>query len=321
MGVVWPKLLQRICGTWYLLGPERQGCIYGEHFHVCEALNKISASFVPYTQHDTGMNTLAHHGLRAQHPARGLISQTVSFPPSAWIPKKFKSSTSTSLIYPEPPTTNHRDLASFLDHAERSGLDPKTTLYVGTHYEYTVARTLSKYGFFLRRIGGTSDYGTDLLGTWTVPSSKEPLKVLVQCKALARKSAPNLIRELEGAFVGAPVGWRGQGVLGIFVTEKPATKGVRDSLGRSRWPMGFISCSRAGQVQQILWNQRAEEEGLGGLGVGIRYAGSESEREPQPVLTWKGQHIALAETVGISGEGGKKKKKRTVATRKAKSQS
>lgn len=243
------------------------------------------------------MNTLAHHGLRAQYLARGLISQGTSFSRSAWTAKRLGSSTTTSLIYPEPPTTNHHDLASFLAHAERSGLDPKSTLYVGTRYEYMVAQTLSKYGFFLRRIGGHSDYGTDLLGTWTVPSSREPLKVLVQCKAIARKSAPNLIRELEGAFVGAPIGWRGHGVLGIFVTEKPATKGVRDSLGRSRWPMGFISCSRAGRVQQVLWNQRAEEEGLEGLGVGMRYAGTETQGEPQLLLTWKGQHVALAEPI------------------------
>lgn len=197
----------------------------------------------------------------------------------------------TDLNFPEPPTTNHHDLPSFLEHVERSGLNPKSTLYVGTHYEYTVAQTLAKYRFYLRRIGGQSDYGTDLLGTWTVPSAPEPLKVLVQCKAISRKSAPNLIRELEGAFVGAPVGWRGPGVVGIFVTEKPATKGVRDSLGRSKWPMGFVSCTREGRVQQMLWNQRAEEEGLEGLGVGLRH--SRDEEEPHLLLMWRGKHLAL----------------------------
>lgn len=214
----------------------------------------------------------------AQQPPTGAI----------WQSKRLNSST-TPLIYPEPPRTNHHDLPSFLTHAERSGLDSKSTLYVGTHYEYTVAQSLTKYGFHLRRIGGHSDYGTDLLGTWSVPSSREPLRVLVQCKAIARKSAPNLIRELEGAFVGAPVGWRGSGVLGVFVTEKTATKGVRDSLARSRWPMGFVSCSREGRVQQVLWNGRAEEEGLEGLGVGIRHGGEGGEAEL--VLTWKEKHI------------------------------
>lgn len=247
------------------------------------------------------MNSLLRHGLNCQQPSPSrLLSLRVpavlglsSSSCPRWTARRPNSSTTTNLNYPEPTTTNHHDLASFLDHAERSGLDPKSTLYVGTHYEYLVAQILSRYGFYLRRIGGHSDYGTDLLGTWTVPSSKEPLKVLVQCKAIARKSAPNLIRELEGAFVGAPVGWRGHGVLGLFVTENPATKGVRDSLGRSRWPMGFVSCTRDGRVQQMLWNQRAEEEGLEGMGVGMRYAGDEGES--QLLLTWKGRHIVLAE--------------------------
>lgn len=246
------------------------------------------------------MRSLARYGLRAQqrlslsHASIGFDSRCLSFTASP--ATRRLGSTAANLIYPDPPTTNHHDLPSFLDYAERSGLDPKSTLYVGTHYEYKVAQVLAKYGFYLRRIGGHSDYGTDLLGTWTVPSSEGPLKVLAQCKAIARKSAPNLIRELEGAFVGAPTGWRGDRVLGIFVTEKPATKGVRDSLGRSRWPMAFISCTREGKIQQMLWNQKAEEQGLEGLGVGMRYAGEGGGQ--QLLLTWKGQHVPLAEAMG-----------------------
>lgn len=231
-----------------------------------------------------GLNASQRLPLEAKRAFAGGLSRT------PWTTTRPNSS-AANLIYPEPPTSNHHNLTSFLDYAERSGLDPKSTLYVGTHYEYTVARVLSRYGFYLQRIGGQSDYGTDLLGTWTVPSSKEPLRVLVQCKAISRKSAPNLIRELEGAFVGAPVGWRGHGVLGIFVTEKPSTKGVRDSLGRSRWPMAFMSCTREGRVQQLLWNQRAEEEGLEGLGVGTRYNGENGEQ--QLLLKWKSRPVAL----------------------------
>ncbi len=165
---------------------------------------------------------------------------------------------------------------------------------MGTHYEYTVASRLQRYGFSLRRIGGASDGGIDLLGTWAVPSAPEPLRVLLQCKALAQKIGPRLIRELEGAFVSAPLGWREPRVVGLLVAEKPATKGVRESLGRSRWPMGFISCSRAGHVQQMLWNQRAEDEGLDGMGVGIRYADGPGTAEPDMVLTWKGRTAPLS---------------------------
>jgi len=70
-----------------------------------------------------------------------------------------------------------------------------------------------------------SDYGIDLLGTWSVPSALQPLKVLIQCKAFARKIEPSQARELEGAFVGAPIGWREAGVLGLLVSQKSATKG------------------------------------------------------------------------------------------------
>lgn len=242
------------------------------------------------------MITIPRHGLSAQHAhllrsvkTTKLLRKPIPFG-SSWTSTKLSS----TLIYPEPPTNNHHDLPSFLNYADRSGLDPKSTLYVGTHYEYTVAQVLAKYGFYLKRVGGHSDYGIDLLGTWTVPSSKQPLRVLAQCKAIARKSSPNLVRELEGAFVGAPVGWKGHGVLGVFITEKPATKGVRDSLARSRWPMCFISCTRAGHVQQMLWNRRAEEEGLEGLGVGMRHAGRDGES--QLSMLWKGQHITHEDT-------------------------
>lgn len=257
----------------------------------------------------TVMITIPRHGLSAQHPRLLGRIKTTQFgraaPPlaSVWTSTRLVS----TLIYPDPPSNNHHDLPSFLAYAERSGLDQKSTLYVGTHYEYTVAQVLSKYCFYLKRVGGHSDYGIDLLGTWTVPSSKEPVRVLAQCKAIARKSSPNLVRELEGAFVGAPVGWKGHGVLGVFVTEKPATKGVRDSLARSRWPMCFISCTRAGLVQQMLWNRRAEEEGLEGLGVGMRHGGGDGESKLS--MLWKGQHVVLEDASrshGISPEGNAK---------------
>ncbi len=214
---------------------------------------------------------------------------------------KSGSGSSRLLVYPGPSSTKHHDLPSFLQYAERSGLDPQSPTYVGTRYEYSVASSLRDLGFSLQRVGGSSDYGIDLLGTWSVPSSPEPIRVLVQCKALSQKIGPHLIRELEGAFVGAPAGWRGPGVVGLMVTEKPATKGVRDSMGRSRWPMAFVSCSRTGRVQQMLWNQRAGEEGLEGLGVGTRYSEKAGD-EARLVLMWKGKHILPTQSASEPGE-------------------
>jgi len=185
---------------------------------------------------------------------------------------------------------NHNDLSSFLDYATRINLDKKSTVYVGTHYEYTVQASLRRLGFSLSRVGGASDHGIDLLGTWNLPSSLQPIKVLIQCKALAQKATPALVRELEGAFVGAPSGWRGNQVLALLVTQKESTKGVRDALGRSRWPMGFVLCTNEGKMSQMLWNRRAEEEGLQGTGVGIRYDGN-SRNDKEIVLTWRGETI------------------------------
>ncbi|KAH8889705.1 hypothetical protein GQ53DRAFT_604265, partial [Thozetella sp. PMI_491] len=175
-----------------------------------------------------------------------------------------------TLIYPDPPSSEHRNLHSFLEYADRISLSKGSTVYVGTHYEYVVATALSKLGFYLQRIGRAGDCGIDLLGTWTVPSAPTPLRTLVQCKATL-KASPSWIRELEGAFAGAPPGWRGPDVLGLLVTDKPATPGIRKALGNSSWPMGYISCTRMGQAQQILWNQAAEDCGLRGLGISKRY--------------------------------------------------
>lgn len=197
------------------------------------------------------------------------------------------NTTSKESGYTGPQSLDHHDLPSFLEYAARIGLDAGSTTYVGTHYEYTVRASLSHLGMHLTRIGGKSDCGIDLLGTWPLPSAPLPLKVLIQCKAFARKIDPSQARELEGAFVGAPPGWRGPGVLGLLVSMKPTTKGVREALGRSRWPMGYVLCQADGKITQMLWNRRAEEEGLRGIGVDIRYS-SRDHSEKRMVLTWKG---------------------------------
>jgi hypothetical protein len=205
---------------------------------------------------------------------------------------KYSTNASTeNLVYPESKSPNHYDLSSFLEYAARIEMDPKSTTYVGTHYEYTVQNALQGLGMSLKRIGGSSDYGIDLLGTWPVPSAPQPLKVLVQCKALASKIEPSRARELEGAFVGAPIGWRGTGVLGLLVSQKSATKGVREALGRSRWPMGYVLCEADEKILQMLWNKKAEEGGLEGIEVGLKYAGGD-RNEKEVILMWKGEPIS-----------------------------
>lgn len=202
-------------------------------------------------------------------------------------PEEFPSE---KLLYPDRSNANHHDLQSYLDYASRIGLDCKSTVFVGTHFEYTVQKSLERLGFSLQQTGGMSDYGIDLLGEWKLAAVPLNLRVLVQCKALAKKAGPNLVRELEGAFVGAPAGWQGNGVLGLLVSQKPATKGMRDALARSRWPMGSVICTSEGRLVQMLWNKRAEEQGLIGVDVGIRYRSNNLE-EKEIHLTFKGENM------------------------------
>lgn len=212
---------------------------------------------------------------RMMPAVRGFASATTSTKSK---PKQHNSSSSSPLASLTP---QHSDLESFLEDAKRRGLDEKSPIFTGTRYEYLVAERLARYGFSLRRIGGASDFGVDLVGEWTVPSSTTPaIKVLVQCKGGIQRVGPHMIRELEGSFAGAPAGWRGQGVLGLLVAEKTATKGMRDALGRAGMPMGYFCCEgEDGVVSQMLWNQRADEGGLEGVDVALRRGGGKDVGE------------------------------------------
>ncbi len=204
------------------------------------------------------------------------------------------TSTSTPTTPIQPSSDKHHDLPTFLAYAAATNLPATRTVFVGTHYEYTVAASLSRLGFTLTRTGRASDLGVDLLGHWTLPCFTIPARVLLQCKALAEGPRPRHVRELEGAFVGAPAGWRARGdVLGLLAATREATRGVREALGRSRWPLGFVMVRTDGRVEQLLWNRKAAEMGLEGVGVTIRYLpmeeGGDGGVAREVVLTWKGE--------------------------------
>jgi hypothetical protein len=181
-----------------------------------------------------------------------------------------------------PGSLHHTSLSEFLSYADAVSLSPTSTVYRGTHYEYTVANALERLAFSLTRVGRASDLGIDLLGEWAVPSRPAPLNVLIQCKAEAPK--PSMVRELEGAVVGAPVRYRGEGTISILAAAKEATKGVRDAVGRSRLPMAYLNITTEGRVRQFVWNHAAVECGLEGVGVALRYL---AHGESNVALTWK----------------------------------
>ncbi|KAL8807691.1 MAG: hypothetical protein Q9182_000502 [Xanthomendoza sp. 2 TL-2023] len=197
---------------------------------------------------------------------------------------------------------SHTSLPSFLAHARSTALSPTSPVYIGTYYEYLCQQTLSHLGFTLQRTGGRSDQGIDLLGHWHLPSLPYPLRALVQCKALSSRLNPETVRELEGAFVGAPAGWRGDSVVGVLCGKREATKGVREAVRRCGAPVVWVMVEDArdeegtlregeGRIRQVLWNARVSEMGVEGVGVGVKYtpAGSDRKVEREVVLTWKGE--------------------------------
>lgn len=193
---------------------------------------------------------------------------------------------------PRPPSQKHDSLDSFISYAERTGLPEDSTTYVGTHYEYTVLQSLRRFAFDLYRVGGRDDKGTDLVGTWNLPKTDQPLRVIVQCKALKTKLGPNLVRELDGAFRHSPVGWRTNDKLGILISPREATRGVRDAIAKSGYPLLWMMIERNGALRQALWNGRAEDIGLAALGVETQYGSHSTEPAlREVVLTWDGEPL------------------------------
>ncbi|KAL2851799.1 hypothetical protein BJX68DRAFT_266044 [Aspergillus pseudodeflectus] len=226
---------------------------------------------------------------------------------------------------PASPSSSHSSLSSFLDYAARTSLPESTTTYQGTLYEYTVQKHLRTSAFLLHRVGGRSDLGVDLTGTWHVgsnPVTDPPVRVVVQCKGLKAKLGPNVVREVEGVagrFIGprsksaGPEG--GGGYAGVVVSPREATKGVREALGRSRMPLVWLMVGWDGVLRQALWNARVERlgGGLGGLGVETVYraalgsgrasisdsasacGGNEQRQEVR--LTWEGKEVKTMDEV------------------------
>lgn len=247
-----------------------------------------------------------HHGLAAKYWFRVSSDPIISCRPFSSSRINHDLTPFTRRLFklpsaPTPPSQNHHNLETFISYAEHISLPPTSTVYVGTHYEYTVLTSLRRYALALHRIGGRDDAGIDLVGTWHLPGREREraVRVLVQCKALKTKLGPNLVRELEGAIRQAPVGWRTAQVAGVLVSPREATKGVRDALARSSYPLLWMMVERDGTLRQALWNARVEELGLQPLGVETRYSTAETDGSltQEVALTWDGGDIPPMEHV------------------------
>ncbi|KAL6235233.1 hypothetical protein BDW75DRAFT_210237 [Aspergillus navahoensis] len=243
------------------------------------------------------------------HLTRPLFSLSLPSSPPAQITTKSSIAPLTRRLFglptpPAPSTSLHNDLPSFLSYAKRTGLPEKSTTYQGTLYEYIVQAHLRNSAFDLHRIGGRSDLGIDLIGTWHVgpnPITDPPVRVIVQCKALKSKIGPHVVRELEGVtarhFAVALARGSGGGV-GVLVCPRETSKGVREALGRSAMPLVCMMVERNGRLRQVLWNGRVEGLGLSGLGVEILYPNyGEIEGEAEARLTWGGKEVQTMDQI------------------------
>lgn len=209
-------------------------------------------------------------------PATPLLTYLPTFPSGTRGPKIDSSSikkTKRTLVTTPSPPSSHTDIPSFLRHANLTSLNPTTTVFTGTLYEYTVLAALTRClpGISLTRVGGRDDAGVDLLGRWelpriprripltttTIPSNnnnsdnndadtetpeegeekKETIPLTIQCKNVQQKSwkGPQYIRELEGALASRP-----RNALGILASVRDMTPGMKKQMLASRRALGFV---------------------------------------------------------------------------------
>ncbi|KAK9452736.1 hypothetical protein V1511DRAFT_506828 [Dipodascopsis uninucleata] len=152
--------------------------------------------------------------------------------------------------------SRHSNLTSFLEYAEQTKLDSKSTYYIGTLYEYTVLDALGRLGIDLKRQGGTGDKGIDLRGCISI-ANRPAVPVVVQCKAEKKKPSPRYVRELEGSLSSYDYNSE---VLAILAAKLPATDLTLRALSISERPMAFClvaALNEGALVKQFVWNKSA----------------------------------------------------------------
>ncbi|CAG8768005.1 5637_t:CDS:1, partial [Racocetra fulgida] len=156
----------------------------------------------------------------------------------------------------------HHDLKSFLALKD---VNKNTPVYRGTLYEYqTIACLKTTLGIVTRRVGKANDGGIDFRGQWILPDKR--LYIVGQCKALAKKCSPNIIRELEGV-----VCQETEGTLCILSSMNGFTEGAIKRYIASPFPIMLITVTDHGRkFGSISWNKKAEEY-LKGFQVTLKY--------------------------------------------------
>ncbi|KAF8423113.1 hypothetical protein EV426DRAFT_603888 [Tirmania nivea] len=261
----------------------------------------------------------------------------------AIFPSYYASSYSQLADLGKPKDKHHHDLASFRAYAESTGLDPTSTLYRGTVYEYIASNALYHKNMHLIRTGGKSDRGIDLRGEWHIPlppailptppnldSSSSPpespitrtkaIRIIIQCKGHTTVPlGPNIVRELSGTLACEL-----STTIGFLASMYPCTNGTRNAIRFIQKPMGYVCISNKGVVKQLVWNRLASELLGSGIGVGVRYLNSEvgetnvdGELEQEVVLMFNGAVVDGLLSRGLEVERRPSKKVRKLMQKEA----
>lgn len=176
----------------------------------------------------------------------------------------------------------------------------------GAAYELACQRALQRmFGAVLGHSGGANDGGVDLAGWWAIQGAGR-LRVLVQCKAEAKKAGPAYVRELEGTVVRAAwdrtVPGRAHDTaampVGVLASVSGFSRAALIHAQSSRAPLALIHLAGAGGPSEfdalrchgIVWN-----DALGGANGLLR--GRLAQRWPlqasAPTLLLDGLPIAV----------------------------
>ena len=89
------------------------------------------------------------------------------------------------------------------------------------------------------------------------------------------------------------------GSMALLTTPLQATKGIRNAMERSRWPLAYAMLNEVGGIEQFFWNTRSAAMGLEGLKVETVHKPRSSGPKlvdtdtlaltKELVLTWQGQ--------------------------------
>ncbi|KAF9465089.1 hypothetical protein BDZ94DRAFT_1254462 [Collybia nuda] len=216
-----------------------------------------------------------------------------------------------------------------------------STVYRGTEFEKRSLKILhDNMSMSLRRVGGKSDGGIDLLGWWWLPENsllesnlpRRRFRIIAQCKAEKKKTSPKYVREMEGVLHRYISLERGGSIpttptmppngafhspqyplVALLISESPFTKSTILRAQSSPVPFFLLHIpprpdtsdvsddEQGDRVGSAVWNPAlAGVRGLLGGKMEIRW-----ERAPgssgRPGLWWHGQKLR-SWTPGFEGE-------------------